>query len=366
VTTALVAALFGVLGVGFGAWLNALLATRKERWEFKRSLYCRLLEHLYEAERPRRRPRDARDARSLNAAGIPGPRRRGPWAASSIRAMIFNPLYRGELVWGRTRWADQGGTKRKLDVPDSSAWVTVPAPALRIIDEALWKATHERLAQGRAVYLARTGGEAWGRPLNPTESKYLLTGLLRCKHCGGRFHVSKQSGRRGQGLWLYYVCARQRTRGIPCPGALRVRSSVVDEAVLEDLGGKLMAPERITAAVRRAAARLTAKPDSGRGRRSRLTRELRALDQELGRYAEAIATAGPRLRSWRPSRAGSAGGRPSPGSWASSTPSSAPRPWSTTSRSQPSCGPSARSGGRSSRRIRRSPSRSSGGCSPSA
>jgi site-specific DNA recombinase len=232
-------------------------------------------------------------AQGLNAGGIPGPRGRGPWAASTIRAMIFNPLYRGELVWGRTRWADQGGTKRKLDVADTSTWVTVPAPTLRIIDEGLWKATHERLAQGRAVYMARTNGQTWGRPLNPTESKYLLTGLLRCGHCGGGVHVSRQSGRRGEGLWLYYVCARQRTRGIPCPGALRVRSSVVDEAVLEDLGGKLMAPERITAAIRRAAARLTAKPDAGRGRRSRLKGELRGLEQEIGRYAEAIATAGP-------------------------------------------------------------------------
>ncbi|MEX2220599.1 MAG: hypothetical protein WEG40_02280 [Candidatus Rokuibacteriota bacterium] len=60
------------------------------------------------------------------------------------------------------------------------------------------------------------------------------------------------------------------------------------DSVLEDLGRKLMALERITAAVRRAAARLTAKPDSGRGRRLK-----RELDQELGRYDEAIATAGP-------------------------------------------------------------------------
>ncbi len=171
--------------------------------------------------------------------------------------------------------------------------MTVPAPALRIIEEALWKAVHERLAQGRAVYLKRTDGQTWGRPTNPTESKYLLTGLLRCGHCGGGLHVSKQSGRRGQGLWLYYVCARQRTRGIPCPGALRVRTPVVDAAVLEELGGRLLAPERIAAAVRLAAARLTAAPESGRPRRSRLKRELRDLDQELARYAEAIATAGP-------------------------------------------------------------------------
>lgn len=231
-------------------------------------------------------------AQAFNGDGIPGPRQR-PWAASSIRAMVFNPLYRGQLVWGRTRWVDQGGTKRKLDVTDSRAWVSVPAPALRIIDEALWQTTHDRLAQGRAVYLARTGGQTWGRPTNPTESKYLLTGLLRCQHCGGGLHVSKQSGRRGQGLWLYYVCARQRTRGIACPGSLRVPMDKVDDAVLDLVGETLLSPERITAAIRATAARLTAKPTDGRRQRVQLKRELHELDQELARYAEAIATAGP-------------------------------------------------------------------------
>jgi len=48
-TTALVATLAGLLGIGLGAWLNSLFATRKERWEFKRSIYCQLLEHLHEA-----------------------------------------------------------------------------------------------------------------------------------------------------------------------------------------------------------------------------------------------------------------------------------------------------------------------------
>ncbi len=60
-------------------------------------------------------------AQALNAEGIPGPRR-SPWAASSIRAMVFDELYRGQLVWGRTCWADQGGTKRKLDVADQVFW----------------------------------------------------------------------------------------------------------------------------------------------------------------------------------------------------------------------------------------------------
>jgi hypothetical protein len=106
---------------------------------------------------------------------------------------------------------------------------------------------------------------------------------------------------------------------------------VVDDAVLADLGGRLMAPARVAAAVRRAAARLSAKPDSGHGRRSRLKRELREVDQELGRYAVAIATV-PCPRSWRPSRVGSGAGRPSRANWAGSTPWSTRRLSSTTSR----------------------------------
>lgn len=47
--TALVAALAGLVGIGLGAWLNSLFATRKERWEFKRDIYVRLLTHLQEA-----------------------------------------------------------------------------------------------------------------------------------------------------------------------------------------------------------------------------------------------------------------------------------------------------------------------------
>jgi hypothetical protein len=39
---------------------------------------------------------------------------------------------------------------------------------------------HSRLAGAREDYLRRTTGRAWGRPVNGTESPYLLTGLAQC------------------------------------------------------------------------------------------------------------------------------------------------------------------------------------------
>ena len=48
-------------------------------------------------------------AKLLNAEGAPSPRaqcgRSQTWAPSSVRAVLFRPVYRGEIVWGRTREA---------------------------------------------------------------------------------------------------------------------------------------------------------------------------------------------------------------------------------------------------------------------
>ncbi len=42
--------LVGLIGIVIGAWLNALLTTRRERWNLRRDLYTRLLENLGEAK----------------------------------------------------------------------------------------------------------------------------------------------------------------------------------------------------------------------------------------------------------------------------------------------------------------------------
>lgn len=47
-TTAIIAGLTGLLGIAAGAWLNAFLTTRRERWNLRRELYVRLLENLGE------------------------------------------------------------------------------------------------------------------------------------------------------------------------------------------------------------------------------------------------------------------------------------------------------------------------------
>ena len=56
-------------------------------------------------------------AKQLNAEGAPCPRaqqgRPSGWAPSSVREVLHRPLYRGEVIWNKTRKRDSWGRIRK-------------------------------------------------------------------------------------------------------------------------------------------------------------------------------------------------------------------------------------------------------------
>lgn len=66
----------------------------------------------------------AKIAQGLNRDGIAAPRRK--WAMTGVREMVFRDLYRGWIVYGKTRWIEKGGTKVKQDRPEAE-WLTLEA-----------------------------------------------------------------------------------------------------------------------------------------------------------------------------------------------------------------------------------------------
>jgi DNA invertase Pin-like site-specific DNA recombinase len=85
---------------------------------------------------------------ALNAVGAPSPRaqqsRPSGWCPSSVREVLNRPLYRGEIVWNRTKKRNQWGQQQQKARPETD-WLRLPAPELRIVSEAAWSAAHERL-----------------------------------------------------------------------------------------------------------------------------------------------------------------------------------------------------------------------------
>lgn len=147
-----------------------------------------------------------RIAKTLNAEGVRSPRagdgRHHSWAPSSVRAILFNPLYKGEVVWGRTKKRDAWGRRKKSYRP-SGEWVMTEVERLRIVSDDLWRQVHERLASMENPFKPLKGAVR-GRTSEP---HYLLTGMAKCGACGSSM-VTSVTGR-----YPVYRCWHNNTRG---------------------------------------------------------------------------------------------------------------------------------------------------------
>jgi site-specific DNA recombinase len=234
-------------------------------------------------------------AHALNAAGAPAPmprrreRIRG-WAASSVRAMLYNELYRGVILYGRTKKRDQWGRKRQHR-RDPAELVRVEAPALRIVPEALWVRVHERLDGVRTQYARVMHGKLWGRPPSGVDSKFLLTGFAVCGVCGGSLCVRSRS--HGRSRVYFYGCVTHERKGASiCPNAHWVPMVAMDHALLEALEVELLDAAVIARTIEKAMGELQQDDTGASARGEALRRELATVERQLGRLTQAIVLGG--------------------------------------------------------------------------
>jgi DNA invertase Pin-like site-specific DNA recombinase len=93
------------------------------------------------------------------------------WSSTVVRHILTNRAYAGEVVWCRR--PHDGPERRRTPVRSPDAWVVVIDAHPALIPTDLFAAVQARLAS-RPVAV---------RPKTP----YLLTGLLRCQHCGDTY-----------------------------------------------------------------------------------------------------------------------------------------------------------------------------------
>ncbi len=237
-------------------------------------------------------------AHRLNDEGVPSPRTRTGrprgWSASTVRDLLHRELYRGVLVWNRTRKRDAWGRRearraqRRRPEPE---WVRVERPDLRIVPEALWQTVQERLTTARAAYLRDQQGRLWGRPPNGTAAKYLLTGMAVCGRCDGALTVRTRS--HGRQRVAFYRCLTNVQRGKAiCANTAEMRLTDADRVVLQVVEADLLRLEVLTAAIEEAVAQLRSDTGAVVAQRETLQRHGQQIENELRRLADAVATAG--------------------------------------------------------------------------
>jgi hypothetical protein len=175
----------------------------------------------------------ARIARALNEAGVPcpsaadpgrNPRRTGTaWTLGTVTTILGNPRYTGRQVWNRQRTdaqlADPANTSlghrqvQRWNLPDG--WVISARPAHQpLVSEADFIAAQD-------VNAARGPAPAADMTV-PEQRRYLLAGLLACRHCGRRMESAWSNGKAA------YRCRHGHTSAAP-PDPGRPKNAYIRE-----------------------------------------------------------------------------------------------------------------------------------------
>lgn len=227
-------------------------------------------------------------AQTLNAEGIPSPRarpgRHRSWAPSSVRTILFNPVYKGEFIWGRTKKRDAWGRRKETDRP-AAEWIVTNVQSLRVVTDEAWAIAHDVLRGKQKRFGFKRGAP---RPPAALDSKYLLTGFAQCGVCGGTI-VQTWSGMKPA-----YRCWHNHSRGRAiCSNTLLADLHLADDAVLRAITRDVLDREVVGEALDLALRELEQPDAAAASHHDSLRAELARLEAELARYAEAIAEAGP-------------------------------------------------------------------------
>jgi site-specific DNA recombinase len=132
--------------------------------------------------------------------------------------------YKGELIWGKSKWSKDPDTKKKRCLLcDESEWIRTRAEHLRIIDDDLCARVKEgQVAIAKASAAIRVALHANAR--TGRRPKYLFSGLLTCGICGGKFIVI---------IPTEYRCSGWKYRGLSvCQNTIKVSRQVVESSLL--------------------------------------------------------------------------------------------------------------------------------------
>jgi site-specific DNA recombinase len=231
-------------------------------------------------------------AKTLNSDRIPSPRARngqaaGGWCPTGIREMLHNERYVGRIVWNRSRFVKVPGTNRRVARPrPESEWHCVAAPELRIVTDELWQGVQDRLRWLRESY---RGSRTVGLTSRNASSKYLFSGMLFCSECGGRLAIITGSRKHDHPRW---GCPRNYNRGT-CSNAVRERNEYVEAQLLAELQRSVLQPQAMEYALLKFEIELEKELSAASGSIESQRKRMDALDIELARLAEAVATQGP-------------------------------------------------------------------------
>lgn len=189
-------------------------------------------------------------AKALTRAGIVTPNGHSRWNSATVRGILTNPSYTGQVYAGRTQPCAPPIRRSALLPLGRPSTTDRPTPRARWIPVARIPALVSE-AQFEQVQTKLAHNQQFARRNNPRHH-YLLRALVSCGAC--QTACTGRSDR--QQCHTYYVCrgkepAVAARRDAHCPARFSPAQQL-DDLVWQDLGALLLHPECIAAALARA------------------------------------------------------------------------------------------------------------------
>ncbi len=194
-------------------------------------------------------------ANQLNAEGVASPRNgrwgSGKWSMTTVREIVGNPTYSGDMTWNRRSMAKfhriEGGRavsapKMRMKVVeenDEGDWIVSKGSHPAIIPRQQFDKAQARRRERRDFYKRnyRRGRGAI--------SDYLLTGVIECARCGHHWqgYTQRRGRRRKDGSQVktkYYACGGYVTKGNSVCRRCVIQKDVIEGMLLEEIGKNLL------------------------------------------------------------------------------------------------------------------------------
>ncbi|MDP1646070.1 MAG: recombinase family protein [Thiobacillus sp.] len=189
-----------------------------------------------------------------------------PWRMQKVQHLLSDTLYMGEYF---TNIRD---SKANTNRPPEE-WIKTSVPA--IMDAATFE--HVRIKRE-----SRAPDKTPPRVVN---SPTLLTGLLKCGCGAGMTLATGKSGR-----YKYYKCVRRQSEGNHACTSRNLSMEKLDSLVLEQLAGKVFAPERLQLLMAELRKRIKSSKDDRQDRVNEVGRQIKKIEERQQRLLEAIET----------------------------------------------------------------------------
>ena len=190
------------------------------------------------------------------------------WHATSVRAILNNPVYLGKLTFGKTK--TKGFFDKRRVATEESDWIVVEHTHEPLVSQELWDTVHQMMKARR-----RENSSGHVQP---------FAGLVKCAGCGSSLNGSydKKKGKyTGFSCWVYKNYGKQRCT------SHAIGWQTLNRLVLEDIRRNAQVAK--LAAARYVGVLLRAKLEKEKGETVRAERELKKAEKRIGELDKILA-----------------------------------------------------------------------------